>query len=154
MNDYLPKPLKEEQVIALFNKYIPSENWVEIADMNSSSSKYVDIDSMKKLFGDEPTIIHDFLLQFTEHFGQEMNKLRAALAEKNQSNVFTIAHNLKTTVSSLNANTELLAPLKLIEQYKKTEPDWNLIKMQIDILNNAEPQIKSEITTLQKELLT
>lgn len=154
MNDYLPKPLKEEQVIALFNKYIPSENWVEIADMNSSSSKYVDIDSMKKLFGDEPTIIHDFLSQFTEHFGQEMNKLRAALAEKNQSNVFTIAHNLKTTVSSLNANTELLAPLKLIEQYKKTEPDWNLIKMQIDILNNAEPQIKSEITTLQKELLT
>lgn len=153
MNDYLPKPLKEEQVISLFNKYIPSENWVEIADMNSSSSKYVDIDSMKKLFGDEPTIIHDFLSQFTEHFGQEMNKFRAALAEKNQSSIFTIAHNLKTTVSSLNANTALLEPLKLIEQYKKTEPDWDLIKAQIDILSKAEPQIQSEISTLQKELL-
>ncbi len=153
MNDYLPKPLREEQVIALFNKYIPSENWVEVTETNSNSPKYVDIESMKKLFGDEPTIIHDFLSQFTEHFGQEMNKLRIAFAEKNQSNIFTIAHNLKTTVSALNANTELLVPLKLIEQYKKADPDWDLIEAKIDILSNAEPQVSLEIATLQKQLL-
>ena len=59
---------------------------------------YVDIESIKKTFGDDPEILNEFMELFLKHFPSDIAKLVKAYQEKNTEQIFTIAHNLKTTV--------------------------------------------------------
>ncbi len=151
MDDYLPKPLNEENIIRLFNKYIPK---TEITlNNNITELLYVDLQSMQKLFGNDNQIIAELMQLFSTQYAAELKQLSTAFDNRNIEKVYTIAHNLKTTVSSLKANSSLLAPLIVIEKYKNLEPEWNLILDQIKILNRSEETVLLEIDTLQKTIL-
>jgi signal transduction histidine kinase/DNA-binding response OmpR family regulator len=148
MNDYLSKPLDESKVIALFNQYIPKN-----AAMNASEKQqFVDLENLQRIFGEENEIIIDFLNQFNEHYPSEIKQLNEACENRNMEQVYTLAHNLKTTFTTLNPNSILINPLKIIEKYKNTEPDWLTIKIQIDQINEAADFIDIEIKKIQTDL--
>jgi hypothetical protein len=118
-----------------------------------SKINYVDIESIKKTFGDDPDILSEFMDLFSKHFPADVCKLAKAFDEKNIEQVFTVAHNLKTTVSSLKRNTPLLEPLRVIEQYRYTqEVDWHTIEENIAVLTNAKEKVLKDIRTLQENL--
>lgn len=120
---------------------------------NELINNYVDIESIKKTFGDEPDIINEFMELFLKHFPSDIAKLVKAYKEKNMEQVFTISHNLKTTVSSLKRDTPLLEPLRMIEQFRyKEEVDWQIIEENIAIVSNAEEKVLQDIKKLQKNL--
>ncbi len=148
MNDYLSKPLDESKVIALFNQYIPKN-----ATMNSpEKQQFVNLDNLKRIFGDENEIIVDFLNQFNQHYLVEIKQLIEGCENRNMERVYTLAHNLKTTFTTLNPDSSLINPLIIIEKYKNIEPDWITIKIQIDIINEATDFIEAEIKKIQTNL--
>ncbi len=148
MNDYLSKPLDESKVIALFNKYIPKN-----ADMNASEKQqFVDLENLQRIFGDENEIIIDFLNQFNQHYPSETKQLNEACENRNMEQVYTLAHNLKTTFTTLSPQSPLINPLKIIEKYKNIEPDWVTIKIQIESINEATDFIDDAIKTIQTDL--
>ncbi len=151
MDDYLPKPLDEENIVRLFNKYIPKIDQT----MNNAGTElvYVDLLNMQKLFGNDTQIIADLLQLFSTQYTDELIQLSAAYESRNMGKVYSVAHNLKTTVSSLKANSSLLYPLLEIEKYKSIEPDWNVIDAQIHLLTGSKETVLLEINTLQKKLL-
>ena len=114
---------------------------------------YVDIESIKKTFGEEPDIINEFMELFLKHFPSDIAKLVIAFDEKNMEQVFTISHNLKTTVSSLKRDTPLFENLRIIEKFRYKEVvDWQIIEENITIITNAEEKVLQDIKTLQKNL--
>lgn len=157
MNDYLPKPIKEENLIAVLNRYIPKTDMqlteITKAPAEDSPFLYVDLNSMQKMFGNDSAMITDLLGLFAIQFPDELGKLYSAFTEKNMQQVFLIAHNLKTTVSSLKTDTRLLAPLVTIESYKNTEADWSVIEEKIAELNHLKETVLQEIQTIQKNLV-
>ena len=150
MDDYLPKPLSEETIILLFNKYIPKMNPSSVTE--HSALVYIDLQNMKKMFGNDNRIIADLLQLFSTEYSEELKQLAKACESRELEKVYTIAHNLKTTVSSLKANSSLLVPLIAIEKYRNTEPEWEVIKAQIDVLTALRETVLLEIDTVQKSI--
>ncbi|TXT34486.1 MAG: multi-sensor hybrid histidine kinase [Chitinophagaceae bacterium] len=150
MNDYLSKPLIEERVIELFNLYIPQlPNNTIVKKMNTT---YVDLNNIIKLVGDEPAIIKELLGHFTKHYPEEVAQLEATYNSKDMEQLYTIAHNLKTTVTSLKTNSELVMPLIEIEKYKNIDADWNKIGEFVALLSKSVEPVLTEIKALEQEL--
>ncbi|MFZ2784813.1 MAG: ATP-binding protein [Sediminibacterium sp.] len=148
MDDYLPKPLIEENVIRIFNQYIPLID--ATPEQTQTSSRYVHLNNMKKLFGDDPLVIGELLNHFSKNYPEELKGLNAAFNSRVLERVYTVAHNLKTTVGALNADSELLPALVEIEAYKFKEPDWDQIGTQLAMLNESLADVEREIGELQQ----
>ncbi|MEI6264723.1 MAG: ATP-binding protein [Sphingobacteriia bacterium] len=148
MNDYLSKPLDESKVIALFNQYIPKN----AAMKSPENQQFVDLENLQRIFGDENEIIIDFLNQFNQHYPSETKQLNDACENRNMEQVYTLAHNLKTTFTTLSPQSPLINPLKIIEKYKNIDPDWVTIKIQIDSINEATDLIDEAIKKIQTDL--
>ena len=150
MDDYLPKPLNEENIIRIFNKYIPRID--QAMNNNTTALVYVDLENMQKLFGNDKQIIADLMQLFSTQYADELKQLSEAYETRNRDKIYTVAHNLKTTVSSLKANSGLLTPLLEIEKFKSIEPDWIAIDAQIQLLNDSKETVLLEINTLLNTL--
>jgi CheY-like chemotaxis protein len=148
MNDYLPKPLIEENVIRIFNKYIPLKG--SATTPAQSSCRYVHLNNMKKLFGDDPAVIRELMEHFSKNYPEELKGLNTAFKNRQLERVYSIAHNLKTTVGALNSDSELLPPLTAIEAYKFKEADWDQISTELSLLNNSLADVENEIKELQQ----
>ncbi len=148
MNDYLIKPIDEEKAIQLFNKYIPKLNIMSHQEKQS----FVDLENLKKIFGDEPNIIVDFLDLFSAHFPSEINQLNIALTNRSMEQVYTLTHNLKTTITTLKPTSSLINPLLIVEKYKNIEPDWNVIQLQINSITESLAPVLEEINNIKKDL--
>ncbi|MDD2791927.1 MAG: ATP-binding protein [Sediminibacterium sp.] len=148
MDDYLPKPLIEENVIRIFNKYIPLKE--SATDYTQSDCRYVCLSNLKKLFGDDPAVIRELMEHFSKNYPEEIKELNTAYENRQLEKVYTIAHNLKTTVGALNFNSELLPTLTAIEAYKFKEADWDQIGVELNILNKSLADVEKEIEELQQ----
>lgn len=148
MNDYLTKPIDEEKAVELFNKYIPKSNNMSHQEKQS----FVDLENLKRIFGDEPAIIIEFLNQFSTHFPSEINQLTTASTSKSMKQVYTLSHNLKTTITTLKPNSSLINPLLIIEKYKNIDPDWNTIQLQVNTINESVALVLEEINSIKIDL--
>jgi len=148
MNDYLTKPIDEEKAVELFNKYIPKSNNMSHQEKQS----FVDLENLKRIFGDEPAIIIEFLDQFSTHFPSEINQLNTASTSKSMKQVYTLSHNLKTTITTLKPNSSLINPLLIIERYKNIDPDWNTIQLQVNTINESVKGVLQEINSIKIDL--
>ena len=148
MNDYLSKPLDEEKAVELFNKYIPKLTIMG----HPEKQPFVDLENLKRIFGDEPAIINEFLGQFSSHFPSEINQLNIALTSRRMEQVYTLSHNLKTTITTLKPTSSLINPLLIIERYKNIEPDWDTIQLQINTINESVAQVLEEINKIKIDL--
>ena len=119
---------------------------------NTTALVYVDLENMQKLFGNDKQIIADLMQLFSTQYADELKQLSEAFETRNRDKIYTVAHNLKTTVSSLKANSGLLTPLLEIEKFKSIEPDWIAIDAQIQLLNDSKETVLLEINTLLNTL--
>ncbi len=150
MNDYLSKPLIEERVIELFNLYIPLlPNSLKAESMNTT---YVDLHNIIKLVGEEPAIIKELLGHFAKHYPNELAQLEDAFKNRNIEELYNIAHNLKTTVTSLKTNSALVIPLVEIEKYRNIEADWDKISNLVNTLTKSVEPVLHEINMLEQQL--
>jgi CheY-like chemotaxis protein len=148
MNDYLTKPIDEEKAVELFNKYIPKLNIMS----NQEKQSFVDLENLKRIFGDEPVIINEFLGQFSTHFPSEISQLNTALTNRSMEQIYTLSHNLKTTITTLKPNSSLINPLLVIERYKNIEPNWNIIQLQINTINESVLLVLEKINNIKIDL--
>lgn len=144
MNGYLPKPLIEERVIEIFNQYIPKLN----TDMLANEFHFVSVSDITALVGNDPAIIKELVNHFKENYPDELNQLNKAFESRDKEQVFTLAHNLKTTATSLKANSPLLEQITTIEQLKNTESDWEKIGGALAELNENSVKLLAEIDAI------
>jgi CheY-like chemotaxis protein len=101
MDDYISKPLNEEQLYKLINKYAQ----VSV----KAKASLIDLEYLQTLSkGDknfEKSMIRSFSLQVPE----ELNELKAAIEEKNFKRIAYVAHSMKSTISYMGL--QQLAPI-------------------------------------------
>lgn len=112
MDDYISKPIDEEQLYKLINKYVQSNS------INDAS--VLDLDYLKLLSKGDKAFEENMIRSFSIQMPEELHKLKAAIQNKDYSDVKAIAHNMKSTVSYMGLN-QLTPLLEQIEEECKKQ---------------------------------
>ncbi|MDZ4255191.1 MAG: Hpt domain-containing protein, partial [Sulfuritalea sp.] len=66
-------------------------------------ARALDVAVLRRLVGDDPAVLHDFLAEYARTAAQAVTALRAAAAAKDHAQIAAIAHKLKSSSRSVGA---------------------------------------------------
>jgi signal transduction histidine kinase/DNA-binding response OmpR family regulator len=117
MDDYLAKPVNENELINMLNFYFKDQNQAP------KSSGSVDINQVTKLVGDNKEFINQVLTKAIKLIPTELESLDKALSEKNFLQVKEISHSMRSTLGLVGTDGEIIELVKTIEyaDYEKPE---------------------------------
>jgi hypothetical protein len=148
MNDYIAKPVKQEQLIKMIKRFTPFVQSVAKEDIITEtqikkSFQYIRINYMKEVSAGNKKYEINVTQKFLNAVPLAIHDLKDALNEGNFEKMKHVAHNLKTTVSVMGLN-ELLNPfLDEIEEgstdsHKLSETVNKLTVLCIEALKEAQ----------------
>jgi signal transduction histidine kinase/CheY-like chemotaxis protein len=112
MDDYISKPLNEEELYKLINKYVQSNS--------PNDTSVIDLEYLKILSKGDEVFEKNMIRSFSTQMPEELNRLKSSIIDKNYEQIGSIAHNMKSTLSFMGLNQ--LTPLLLqIEQECKKQ---------------------------------
>ena len=113
MDDYISKPLNEEQLYKLINKYTQSSNL-------ASNGSVIDLGYLRSLSKGDRAFEKNMIKSFSIQVPKELNELKTAIDQKNYKKIGSIAHNMKSTVSYMGLK-QLTPLLQQIERESENE---------------------------------
>jgi HPt (histidine-containing phosphotransfer) domain-containing protein len=113
MDDYISKPINEEQLYKLINKYAQSSNLV-------SNGSVIDLGYLRSLSKGDSAFEKNMIKSFSIQMPKELNELKTAIDQKNYKKIASIAHNMKSTVSYMGLK-QLTPLLQQIERESENE---------------------------------
>lgn len=137
MNEYLPKPINEIKLKQLIAKYITTNTPV-------AEASYVSVKYLTEIFSGNNIFVTNILQLFIKQYPQEVALLHNTILNKDIKKTKALAHNLKSTVSSINDKSPLINHLQKLEELSLEEPDWYKANTEIDMLKEIIPQIIME----------
>lgn len=144
MDDYLPKPIMEEELIYLMNKYLPRH----LTEKKPVSEKYIDVEELKNTFGNNDVFVKNIITQFLIQFPEEVATLQYAYLQKDFKKVQAIAHSLKTTVSSVNATSSFMPALEILESAFSYNTNELLLTSSLKEITDAVEAVKTQAKLL------
>jgi signal transduction histidine kinase/CheY-like chemotaxis protein len=127
MDDYISKPLNEEQLYKLINKHARKEN-------GNMASPFIDLAYLKSLSKGDEEFEKNMVRSFSQQVPEELNDLKMAIGQKDYVRVRAIAHTMKSTVSFLGL--QKLAPLlQQLEQDAENKRDFTEIQNKFELIN-------------------
>ncbi len=124
MNEYLPKPIREENLKALIAQFVKVDE-TPIGDNDAPQSrplksgknahKILNFNYLQDLSKGNKSFVKSMLAQFVEQMPQEISELEKAISAKDYKLIKANAHNMKTTVAFVGLDKTLHPPLDLIE---------------------------------------
>jgi PAS domain S-box-containing protein len=133
MDDFLPKPLRQADLLEMLKKYLTPEN--ENTRDAAGTEAYLDMSLLHEQTGDDEDFKKMFLNLVTSELRQAESSIRSAVAEKNDDELGKILHKLRGT-----AGTAGLVKLAETTVHWETKKD-----RQIDLLSLLQ-EITVEIT--------
>jgi len=121
MDDYISKPLNEEQLHKLLAKYA--------GKMSSQPAPVIDLEYLKSVSRGDKNFETDMIRSFSEQVPAELTELKSAIEQLDYRKISSLAHSLKSTVSYLGMKQ--LTPL--LQQIEKESENKTGID---DISNN------------------
>ena len=112
MDDYISKPLNEEELYKLINKYVQSSS--------PNDTSVIDLDYLKILSKGDEVFEKNMIRSFSVQMPEELNRLKSSIIDKNYEQISSIAHNMKSTLSFMGLN-QLTPLLQQIEQECKKQ---------------------------------
>jgi len=125
MNEYISKPIKEEQLLKLIAQFAGSRNTTQTGQLhatikNNYAFRYINLDYMKNISqGDreyEKTVTNQFLEMVAEH----LKDIDQYWQQGNTTALRQTAHNMKTSVSIMGLTEQLLPYLDALEHESLT----------------------------------
>jgi signal transduction histidine kinase/CheY-like chemotaxis protein len=151
MNDYISKPINEDDLFNLIEKYIVATKGAVLmahpTDENEYKHTYIDVEYLNRIFSDNKEFINEIMYQFREQYPDELEQLKQNMSSKNKEKVLGLTHHMKTTVSVLSINTPLKLVLDDIEEYVAKE-NWQPANAELEVLLQAEPIVMREVDTV------
>jgi CheY-like chemotaxis protein len=122
MNDYLSKPVREEELKRLLHHYL---NWNTDRKKNPQAAlplktSNIDLAYLDELANGNREFKRNILEQFLVQAPEELIELQKAYNKKDPAAIKSRAHNLKTTVSFLGLQHVLQDELEILQDANKT----------------------------------
>jgi len=118
MDDYISKPLNEEQLYKLINKY------AQISVKAKAS--LIDLEYLQTLSKGDKNFEKNMIRSFSLQLPEELNELKAAIEQKNFKKIAYVAHSMKSTVSYVGLQ-QLTPLLQQIETDSENQTDLGSI---------------------------
>jgi len=107
MDDYISKPINQEQLYKLINRYAQSSSL--------DDTSVIDLEYLRILSKGDEVFEKNMIRSFSIQMPEELEKLKSSIIEKNYEQIGSIAHNMKSTLSYMGLN-QLTPLLQQIEQ--------------------------------------
>ncbi|MGX5684276.1 response regulator [Chryseobacterium cucumeris] len=137
MNDFLPKPLRQNDLLEILKKYIPGENNVpdqnNVPDENTTNTENdLDINLLNEQIGDDDEDFRKIFLDLVmQQLIQAEEDIKKHAAEKDSTNLKLILHKLKGTAGTAG----LVTLTKNTASWEsKAEPDMDFISMEKEMI--------------------
>jgi CheY-like chemotaxis protein len=99
MNDYLSKPIHEETLYNFIMKYAPNTGEKQTA--TDTKAKVIDLRYIDSFSEGNQELKDQMIREFVKRVPDSIETLEKAIADKNYTSIYHIAHDLKTTVHFL-----------------------------------------------------
>jgi signal transduction histidine kinase/CheY-like chemotaxis protein/HPt (histidine-containing phosphotransfer) domain-containing protein len=156
MNEYLPKPLNETKLKQLLAKYLSVNNStadnISTDNYDTNENAYVSLNYLKETFGDNDVFITNILKLFIKEYPKDINLLNAAITNKDVKQLKALAHNIKSTTTSVNRQPPQLKNLQALEETSIDKPDWATVLKEIESLNQSEKTVLNQAYELLKDI--
>ena len=126
MDDYISKPLNEEELYKLINKYARG-NLV-------NDTSVIDLEYLKTLSKGDEIFEKNMIRSFSLQMPEELSRLKSSILDKDYEQIGSIAHNMKSTLSFMGLN-QLTPLLQQIEQECKTQNGITRISDNFTLIN-------------------
>ena len=148
MDDYLAKPIVEEQLIDAILSNSVNEKQEISATGESDQNKLYDLNMIRSVSGGDEAFIKKMILLFIETVPQNVQELVDATSHKNWEQVAKMAHKLKSTIDSMGIRSLHDQIRKVEQQAKKVEhPDQmpEMVKHVESVVSLCIQQLRSEV---------
>ena len=129
MDDYISKPLNEEQLYILISKHARKEH-------PDATLPVIDIEYLHSLSKGDIDFEKKMIKTFAEEIPGEVLKLKNAIDKKDYESIKSLAHNMRSTVGYLGLN-KLIEPLKQMELDAETKNGMEGIQNNFSLINNT-----------------
>jgi HPt (histidine-containing phosphotransfer) domain-containing protein len=129
MDDYISKPLNEEQLYSLISKHARSEN----AD---ATLPVIDIKYLRSLSKGDIDFEKKMIRTFAEEIPGEIEKLKNAIDKKDYDSIRSLAHHMRSTVGYLGLD-KLSEPLGQIEMDAESKDGMAGIQDNFYLINHT-----------------
>jgi len=106
MDDYISKPINEEQLYKLINRYAQGSSQNDVS--------VIDLEYLKLLSKGDEVFERNMIRSFSVQMPEELEKLKSSIIDKNYEQICAIAHNMRSTLSfmGLSQITPLLQQIE------------------------------------------
>jgi len=137
MNDYIVKPIQQETLARILNKYCenskvntPSKKFLSDAD----NAGLIDLNHIASYVGDNQNEIQMVLTIFTNDIDPQLNALKKAIDKEDHSEIEKIAHGMKGACADIGSS-RIKESVSTIEQCAKECKKDQYNKLYLQILN-------------------
>ncbi|MFT3824262.1 MAG: ATP-binding protein [Chitinophagaceae bacterium] len=146
MNDYISKPLHENELFKLLKKYLATHR--EPISALKDKFHFINLDFLSDLVMGNEDFLKNIVRQFLNQFPGEMDVLQNAVEQNNAKLVSTQAHHIQSTVSVLCKGSSFIEQLDKLEQLAKRKPKHEVLKETFGVLNNYKKSLLEETERL------
>ena len=157
MDDYLPKPFHEEELILTLNRWLYDKDKQLVTSEENENlsvrplvtkSNLIDLSLIKGYCVGNPTFIVDMLETYVSHIPQEIQKLQTAWFKKDDELAGIHAHSIGGSSTMLGAS--ILSGLAYQIEQDIKEKKRALVKPKLEELKSAWSDLEAEIEDLLK----
>ncbi|HEY2720563.1 MAG TPA: response regulator [Chitinophagaceae bacterium] len=118
MNDYISKPIREEQLHKLISRFIGvgiEEKEKNEMPIRPDTFKYIHLEYMKEISSGNKEYEKTVSEQFIEAIPEDLEAIKNAWKDNNLTELRQLAHNMKTTISVMGLTDQLQSCLETLE---------------------------------------
>lgn len=138
MNDYLGKPIKEQDLLRLLNKYLQLKT--------ESKAAIVNFSQIQSIVGTNKQLTVNMLSRAVALIPDELEQLHQSLLQKNYQKTKELAHNMCSTIGLMGAPATLMEQVKSIQYTaKEATPDHEQLLHLFYVVNDTVHKMIDEL---------
>ena len=154
MNEYISKPIKEEQLLQLMAQFTGNRNITRTVQPNLTGQhnnvfRYIDLQYMKEISQGDHEYEKTVTAQFLEMVAAHLKDIQQCWQKGDIATLKRTAHNMKTSVSIMGLTEQLLPWLDAMEHEQLTESSFQRYYTSVkEICRNASEEAREFYNTL------
>jgi HPt (histidine-containing phosphotransfer) domain-containing protein len=135
MDDYLSKPINEEMLYEMIEKYaaksqgsnIEASKYAMVEETNEKGGKVIDLNVIERYSKGNVEFRNELIQEFITTIPSAINSLESAIKESNYSRIKEIAHDMKTSVHIMGLTLLIGHILQKIEVFANSNSSLSSI---------------------------
>jgi HPt (histidine-containing phosphotransfer) domain-containing protein len=117
MDGYVSKPIQPKELLAAISTFVPAEAGEAEpgSQLPSGNEEPFCLEEAMHHVGGDAALLHEMMQIFLEIYPQQLAELRSAVASRNATSIFRLAHTIKGAVGNFGARVAYQAAHRLEE---------------------------------------